>query len=65
MTEFTSELADKVVLKMLEKAIDMEQSAGYSGSWSDGGAGHLRDIIAAFEAGRAGRWPGPDWEDTA
>lgn len=65
MVQFTPELADKVVLKMLEKAIGMEQSAGFGGSWGDGGAGRLRDAIKAFEAGRDGRWPDKEWEDIA
>ena len=40
-----------------QKAEEKRKTAGYNGSWDDGGAGNLENIADAFECGLSGMIP--------
>lgn len=55
------ERADKLIKQVSFDAEKREVNALFNGSWSDDGAGKLRDQIKFFQYGRDGVVP-PEWE---
>jgi len=57
------ELIDKIMVLVLKDANERRESAGYSGSWTDGGAGYLEDQVKFFKYGMDSQLP-PEWGST-
>ena len=55
------EIMDKVFSMILKDAEDRATSAGYSGSWGDGGAEVLRNQVRFYQCGMNGTLPS-EWE---
>lgn len=56
-------IADALIIGQMEEADDKRISAGYSGSWSDGGCAQMLDALRLFAYGWNHEFP-PEWRNT-
>lgn len=59
-----SQIINAVLRKALADAEDMRQGAGYSGSYTDGGAGSLENAVKYYRLGQQGVIP-EEWKKYA
>lgn len=53
----TNDTIIKALRLALEDAYKKREAAAHGGEWTDGGAGHLRELVAEYNAGRNGTVP--------